>query len=58
MRTRRITAVVPALLLVWAAACGGGDSANVQDSPSAVPGMEGSVEPTLGTGATDLPSEP
>lgn len=57
MRTRRITAVVPALLLVWAAACGGGD-ADVQDSPSAVPGMDSSVEPTLGTGATDLPSEP
>jgi len=58
MRTRRITAVVPGLLLVLAAGCGGGDATDVQDSPSAVPGMEESVEPTLGTGATDLPSEP
>ena len=56
MKTRRITAVLPAVLLIWAAACGGGAS-TPDESPSAVPGMEGSVEPTLGTGATDAPTE-
>ena len=48
-----------ALLAVAAIACGGGEASDsVENSPEAVPGMEESLAPTIGTGATDLPSEP
>ena len=54
---KRVLHTVAAASLLFAAACGGGESSTgVQESPVAVPGMEGSEEPTLGTGVTEDPT--
>lgn len=57
MKTRIVSAALAALLLVGTAACGGDGSAAVEESPSAVPGMNESVQPSLGTGATVEPTD-
>lgn len=44
------------LLAVVAIACGGGEASDsVENSPEPVPGMEESLAPTVGTGATEDP---
>ena len=54
---KRILYTLAAASLLFAPACSRGEtSTSVEDSPSAVPGMNESVEPTLGTGVTEEPS--
>lgn len=57
MKTRVATAALAALLLLGSAACNRGGSTTVEESPSAVPGMNESVQPSIGTGATVEPTD-
>ena len=52
-----VIAMTLAVLSLGAAACGGGDAPSAEETASAVPGMQESVAPTLGTGVTEAPSE-
>lgn len=49
----RKTAALAALLAAGAIACGGAPAAD--ESPEAVPGMDGQTRPSIGTGASEQP---
>lgn len=53
MRSRTTTGFLAAALCAVAVACGG--SPAVEESPTAVPGMDGEVDPSIGVGASDQP---
>ena len=55
MTNTRTAALVAAVLTFGAAACGGAPAP--EESPSAVPGMQGETEPSLGTGESDAPDQ-
>lgn len=53
MTPRTSTGLITAALCAAAVACGG--SPSVEESPSAVPGMDGNVEPSIGVGVSEQP---
>lgn len=55
MSPRTTTGFITAALCAAAVACGGGGSPSVEDSPTAVPGMDGNVDPSIGVGASEQP---
>ena len=55
---RKLTTVLVAgVLLLGATACSGSGSPAPEETASAVPGMDGEVEATIGTGTSESPTE-
>ena len=53
MTPRTTTGFLTAALCAAAVACGG--SPSIEESPEAVPGMDGSLDPSIGVGASEQP---
>jgi hypothetical protein len=51
----RNRAVIASLLALGAIACGGAPEAD--ESPEAVPGMDGQTRPSIGTGVSEQPDQ-